>query len=615
MRMKYLKIVKDVAFLMVTILCFSRISLAAVRRTTASEVRVNSESDNENDFLRTVHPEKELEVDEKGSKITEKEVIEAPNQLLNPFASFPFFPFHFPNLKRETSHLNSTKHTIHVEKDRSARKPFFFIDFEFNIEKIPLKNQTNEMKDNDMNHLRKDMPYEMLEDWSFFDDAPPTPPEMDEFLPRSDLLFFDFPFRRRHNKNLGQGELSNPRSVSSIADILDRAMKKEMVPILDLANGKDSESLVEGENTGNTVKSRSYDIAHRKTPLVLGKMVKIGEIHFGEDYPKGRKRRRNTSKLRKKANHGIQETSIELIRIDEPKLTPLKDVFRKVRDRNGLSIKSDSQIIKLNNWDNKELDEKADSNTQLHSGAVKTRSSGDDDFAYFGQGSYHKEPGRASVGFEILKPHSSFSRLRERIGQENATVVKDEISRNITHVLGEFFSMIKKLHNSKSFYGEKENSETDEEHCPVLSEINGSGMYSKDSSSGHRIPRDATDDGNSHRVADLVYLFLTVTLPTMLAFTLLLVVCYVNLRMKGWLCAKLFNPRNVYVVERDAEKAGRETSNDPNKQDKAARLANAKKKEKHRPNVDSKDIKDREAKEIEIELRHHEELRREYYDK
>lgn len=32
-----------------------------------------------------------------------------------------------------------------------------------------------------------------------------------------------------------------------------------------------------------------------------------------------------------------------------------------------------------------------------------------------------------------------------------------------------------------------------------------------------------------------------------------------NLRLRGWLCTKLFQPRNVYVVERDVEKTGKET--------------------------------------------------------
>lgn len=471
-------------------------------------------------MLRTIQPEKEFITDEKAAKIAEKEMIDVSHDLLSPFASFPFLPFHCPKLRREA---NSTDKSGRIEKDPS-KKPFFYVDFEFNIEKIPVKNQS---KDNIIDQPRKGSPLEMLDDWPFFDDSPSLESDMEEFPPRSDLFSFDFPFHRRHGKTLGQNDRNSPKSVSSVVDILDNSMKRDIEPILDLASAKKiksknlCDSLLDRNKIGSIVKNNPYDILQRKAPVVLGKVVKIGEIHFGEDYSKGRKRRK-TSTLGKKGNKGIQETSIELITVDEPKLPPLKDVFRRVHEFSGLSPKVDSEVIRLNNREGKELDPKTDDKTQIYSAAVKDRSSVDSDFAYVQQETPRKErkqePKRDSIGFETLKPHSPFSRIRrQEVAQENATVPKEEISKNITHILGEFFSLMKKLHNSKLFYREKENQENDEVHCPALSGIRESALYANhDSGNGRRMPRNSSNEESSRKVADLVYLFLTVTLPTML---------------------------------------------------------------------------------------------------
>lgn len=265
----------------------------------------------------------------------------------------------FPDFRLLSPNENKVKNLEKEElttNNQVEDKPFLFFKFAFNIQRIPLDNETEFQQGNtsksstDFQNLFLESPFQkflkkpvkpeenknekdnldFLDDFSFLSAS-----GIDDFFPKPEFLFQDFTFRKKPQKRLSRRKREHKKhdldnNLKMIMNIFDEMFKKsseeleETNPILDFLNGGDIRNEDKRESNFftdfpnlKTLEEKPYhskwkiqrkmkklgsepeaEIKNQERPLiVIDKVFKIGEImNDGQDNIKYSKKKRTGSK-------------------------------------------------------------------------------------------------------------------------------------------------------------------------------------------------------------------------------------------------------------------------------------------------------------------------------
>ncbi|KAK6645148.1 hypothetical protein RUM43_001424 [Polyplax serrata] len=507
-----------------------------------------------------------LEDDVKSS--TKRDTENGTLNLLKPFLFFPQLPFLFP--KEEEDESNGLKDGLSPGKlddeVKEKGKPFVFFKFAFNIREIPPLNVTdklNESKVIDMQKLSFDgSPLDFIEKKNFetgqnsdekkalngfFDDFSLFPDsDLDDLFPKPDLFFPDFLFRLKPLRKLSRRKraMMKPEQQNDfkfIMDVFDEAFTKtkreleQTNPILDFLRGplrKDfdlipnnafaSQPLGKRRNKKNVKRNKNKEKKKRESSVMLiDKIVNVERSHENTpDVLESFKEKRETSGLKEEETPKVQgsdpnQEELPVHLLQKSRVTEF--VKRQQReaslphDKVELQSTSQGNSTVSNNTDEDGISKSEKAPSKVVNLIRKVVNSTDTILSYAG---------------DLIKVMDTLEdKLKNRVklnAEEDTTTANnrnevnllyDDIEKNITKVLRQFLTFFSKIDKLKIDLGEIK---------PVdwMEDIN----VQDKSESGKRSKKNADfiegyvdKEKKQRQVADLNYLFLTMTLPTVIS--------------------------------------------------------------------------------------------------